>query len=222
MLRVQDIRELFVKEYNDKNFVIDKTGIKTIELIGHSFIADEEYIFGLPNHDYIKREIDWYKSMSLNVNDLENTPKIWKQVADKDGYINSNYGWCIYSEYNGYQYVNCLNELLNNKDTRRAVMIYNRPSMWKDYNFNGRSDFMCTHAVQYFIRNDKLISYVLMRSMDSWAGYRNDYAWQQYVHKELSKKLDIEQGEMYWTSGSTHLYERQFYLMEEYITNKNK
>jgi thymidylate synthase len=216
-MRVKDIRNQFVKKYKEQKFEIDKNGGKVIDLICAQFIADESFIFGIPNENYIKRELNWYLSQSLNVNDIENTPTIWKQVADKDGFINSNYGWCIFSKDNGYQYDNCLRELKNQTSSRRGAMIYNRPNMWEDYNKNGRSDFMCTYAVQFLIRDNILYSYVLMRSNDAWAGYRNDYAWHKYVMNKLGDDLNIKKRAMIWNSGSLHLYEKQFYLLDHYI-----
>lgn len=217
MMNVSDIRKAFALKYQANDFEVDKTGVKVVEIICAQFIADECYIFGPPNEDYIRRELAWYKSQSLNVNDIENPPKIWKQVADPSGFINSNYGWCIYHEDNGKQYNNCLKELKRNPSTRRATMIYNRPEMWVDYNKNGRSDFMCTYAVQFFIRKGGLYSSVLMRSNDAWAGYRNDYSWHKYVLDKVGRDLGIENKIMIWNAGSIHLYEKQFYLIEEYI-----
>lgn len=216
-MKVRDIRNQFVKKYKEQKFEIDKHGGKVIDLICAQFIADESFIFGVPNEDYIKRELNWYLSQSLNVNDIENTPAIWKQVADKDGFINSNYGWCIFSKENGYQYDNCLKELRNQTSSRRGAMIYNRPNMWEDYNKNGRSDFMCTYAVQFLIRDNILYSYILMRSNDSWAGYRNDYAWHKYVLNKLGDDLNVKKRAMIWNSGSLHLYEKQFYLLDHYM-----
>lgn len=220
-LNVQDIRNQLINEYKNKNFIIDKSGVKTIEIISANFIADEDYIFGQPNDEYVERELKWYLSQSLNVNDLEKTPKIWKQVADPSGFINSNYGWCIYSLENYSQYEHCKNELLKNPNSRRATMIYNRPSMWFDYNKNGMSDFICTYSCQYFIRDNKLIADINMRSNDCWAGYRNDKKWQDYVHQHLANDLNIEKGIMYWKAGSLHLYEKQFDLIEKYINEIN-
>ena len=156
-MRVSDIRiELYNKLHNE-DFVTDKTGVKTVEIMNASFIADEDAIIGTPNQDYIERELQWYKSMSLNVNDIPGgPPEIWKRVATTYGRINSNYGWCIYSKENGNQYENVLDELTRNPDTRRATMIYTRPSMHYDYNRDGMSDFMCTNAVQYLIRDGKV------------------------------------------------------------------
>jgi thymidylate synthase len=214
---VKNIRQQFVEEYKNQNFITDKAGVKTLEIISANFVADEQYIFGEQNEGYIQRELKWYLSQSLNVNDIEQTPKIWKQVADPSGFINSNYGWCILSNENYNQYDNCKNELLKNQNSRRATMIYNRPSMWLDYNKNGMSDFICTYAIQFFVRNNELICDVNMRSNDAWAGYRNDYAWHNYVFGKLAKDLNLKKGTMYWKSGSLHLYEKQFYLVQEYI-----
>jgi len=216
MYNIQEIRNLFIAKFKDGDFVIDKTGVKTIEIIGATFLADEDYIFRKPNYDYIKKEIAWYESMSRNVNTIKDTPKIWKDVATPNGYINSNYGWCVWSNENGNQYVNTLNELKQNPNSRRATMIYNRPSMHKDYNFNGMSDFICTYANQFFIRNGKLVSHYIMRSQDCIFGYNNDFAWAKYLQEKLANDLNIEAGDIIWTASSLHIYERHFnYLLKK-------
>ena len=211
MLKVEDIRQHFICELMDNNFVTDKTGVKTIEMIGATFEADEPTIFGEINEEYVERELEWYKSMSLSVNDIPGkTPAIWQQVADKYGYINSNYGWAIWHEDNFDQYNHVLKELRDNPNSRRAVMIYTRPTMWYDYNYNYMSDFMCTNAVQYMIRNGELIAIVQMRSNDVVFGYRNDYAWQKHVIDKLAAELNIIGTKIIWHVGNLHVYERHF------------
>lgn len=212
---VNGVREYFINALERGWFVTDKTGVKTIEMIGACFIANEPAIFGTPNQDYIDREIKWYRSMSLNVNDIPgDVPAIWKQVADKDGFINSNYGWCIWSYDNHLQYESVLTELMKNPYSRRAVMIYTRPTMHKEYNTNGMSDFMCTNTVQYMIRDDKLYAVVQMRSNDAVYGYKNDYAWQKYVLNMLATDLGVAAGDIIWNVGSLHVYERHFDLVK--------
>jgi thymidylate synthase len=212
MLKVEDIREYLLRELQAENFVVDKTGVKTIEMIGACFEADEPSIFGDVNEEYIQRELEWYKSQSLYVDDIPGiTPAIWKQVASTEGKINSNYGWAIYSEDNGLQYLNVLDELTKNPNSRRAVMIYTRPTMWTDYNHNGMSDFMCTNAVQYMIRDGQLVAVVQMRSNDVVFGYRNDYAWQKYVADMLTIDLGLDvEPKIIWNVGNLHVYERHF------------
>lgn len=215
MLKVQDIRNYFKDELYDERFVTDKSGVKTIEMIGATFEANEPTIFGEVNQDYVERELKWYKSKSLSVYDIPApVPEIWKQVADDNGYINSNYGWCIWSDDNYGQYWKVLNELRENPNSRRAVMIYTRPTMWYDYNFNGMSDFMCTNAVQYMIRDDELVAVVQMRSNDVVFGYRNDFAWQDHVVKLLASALGYDKTKIIWHVGSLHVYERHFNLVK--------
>lgn len=212
MLKVEHIREHFIEELKYGRFVTDKTGVKTIEMLGACFEANHPSIFGDINEEYVQRELEWYKSMSLYVDDIPGiTPAIWKQVASTEGKINSNYGWAIYSEDNGLQYLNVLDELMKNPNSRRAVMIYTRPTMWSDYNHNGMSDFMCTNAVQYMIRDGQLVAVVQMRSNDVVFGYRNDYAWQKYVADMLTRDLGLDvEPKIIWNVGNLHVYERHF------------
>jgi len=224
MMQVKDIRNYFINELQAQRFVTDKTGVKTIELVGASFIADEPMIFGKPNADYIERELAWYKSMSLLVDDIPgDTPQIWEDISSDSGYINSNYGYLIYHPGNHVQYSHVLQELLDNPNSRRAVMIYTRPTIWKEYDHDHMSDFICTNAVQYMIRDGRMHAVVQMRSNDVVFGYRNDYAWQEYVLKQLTDEYnditssELEVGDISWQVGSLHVYERHFKFIEAEI-----
>lgn len=239
MKTVEDIRKKFAEQYIDDvlNYTWAEThndsssGI-TVEIIGENFIADDNKIFKEVDKDYVKRELEWYLSQSLNVYDIPGkVPAVWKKVADKDGYINSNYGWCIFSEENGSQYRNCLRQLINDWNTRRAVMIYTRPSMQYDYNKNGMSDFMCTCYTHQFIRNNKLVYIVYQRSCDAIFGFRNDLAWHQYVANKLVADINANRRqeeqidtipEIIFSCGSIHVYPRHFYLIREYIESTIK
>lgn len=216
--KMQQIRDEFTRLFKNKEFITDKTGVLTVELAGVSFIADEETLFGELNKQYAEKELDWYKSQSLNVYDMPNPPKIWRQIADKNGNINSNYGWIIYSKENGEQYKNCVRELRKNKDSRRTVMIYTRPSMQVEYNKNGMSDFMCTNNVQVLIRDNKLIYIFNQRSCDAIFGFKNDIFWHRYVQVELWNDLledypELKLGDIICQFGSIHVYERHFNLL---------
>lgn len=217
MLTINDIREKFGQMLHNGQTIANPTGGSMLEMIGVSFIADEDRIFGKPNHDYIDREIDWYLSQSLNVEDIPgNTPPIWQRVSDENGFINSNYGWCIFSEENHNQYESVVETLTKTPNSRQAVMIYTRPTMHTDSTLNGRYDFMCTNAVQYLYRDDKLHAIVNMRSNDAWAGYRNDVAWQDYVLCLLCTRLGMDRGDIIWNAGSLHIYDSQYYLVDHF------
>ena len=229
MLSVKDIRKHFINELWDKSFVIDRNGMTTIELLGASFLATEPSIFGTPNQDYIDSEINWYDSQSTNINDIkefEDPPKCWQQSANKHGEINSNYGHLIFSDKYHNQYGQVLDELIRNPDSRRACMVYNRPSIWMEYNENGKNDFICTNSVTYYIRDNILHAVVQMRSNDVVFGYKNDYAWQFEIMNRLVKDWNdckfeeydtgnkISLGSMIWQVQNLHVYERHFHLVK--------
>ena len=221
-LEIDQVRSYFVNELRNENFTIDKTGAKTIEMIGANFYADEPAIFGTPNQDYIEAELQWYDSKSTNIYDIygedRDPPQAWLYSANDHGEINSNYGHLVWSKKYFKQYDKVLNELMKNPDSRRACMVYNRPSIWHEYKENGKNDFICTNAVTYYIRDEALHAVVQMRSNDVIFGYRNDYAWQKHVFDLLRDDLyfngmHLEEGNIHWQVQNLHVYERHFDLV---------
>lgn len=195
-----------------------------VEYRGAQFVCDKPYLIREPNEDYIKRELEWYNSMSLYVDDIPGvTPAIWKSVASYSGRINSNYGWCVYSGNNYDQYAHVEKELIHNPSSRRAVMYYSRPRMHTDAVEDGMDDHMCTTHVQYFIRDNRLECHVYMRSNDAVFGFNNDYAWQRHVQIRLCNSLlttnsfsDLKPSPIVWNVGSLHVYPRHTHLLEDY------
>ena len=221
MNNTDNIKELLINEFKNGNIKETKLGVKTVELQNVQFIADKDHILREPNYDYANREIEWYKSQSLNVYDIKgNVPEIWKQCADVNGDINSNYGWMVYSKENGSQFNNCLWQLVNDPATREAVMIYNRPSMHVDATSNHKKDFCCTFSVQCFLNSYKdgykLKYIVYQRSQDAVFGFNNDILWHMHVYNELLEELNkklaspIYKDNIICNVGSLHVYERHF------------
>lgn len=221
---VRDIRNYFASALINREFTRDRNGGRVLELLGASFVANDDHIFGKVNHDYVNDELTWYNSQSTNVNDLRiPVPTAWESTANPYGEINSNYGHLIYSDKYYEQYQHVLNELVTNESTRRAQMVYNRPSIWVEYNENGKNDFICTNAVTYYIRDNKMHACVQMRSNDCWAGYRNDFAWQKHVLIQLVNdyndrlRCSVTVGNIYWQVMNLHMYERNFYLIDHFL-----
>ena len=223
-------KKLYDKFLNN-DFKIDKTGVKTIDvrnchIEGLNPLQPFLKFNGRETpRAYVEKESKWYNSCSLNIKDYVDDVKIWQKVCDKDGFVNSNYGWCIYSKENYKQYDHVLRELIENSASRRATMIYNRPSMWVDYNQDGMNEFMCTYAVQYDISDNKLNAIVFMRSNDAIYGWYNDYAWQCEVYVKLYNDLlkyypNLEVGVIDWNSASFHIYERHFDMLKKIVGAK--
>ena len=214
--------EMLKLKYQNKDFQLDKTGCKLVEIMNCNFEADAPFLLRPKNEDYIRREIEWYMSQSLNVNDMEKpVPKVWKQVATPNGFVNSNYGNLVFSEENYDQYEMALYAMCSDIHTRRSIMVYTRPSMHYDYNAAGMNDFTCTNTVQYLYRNGAIHALVNMRSNDAVFGYPNDRAWQEYVLDKFVKDIQdkfspahIEKGSILWNTASMHVYEHHFDLLE--------
>ena len=222
---IDDIKLEFKKLYKDNKFIISKSGIKTLEIIDADFeVRPTDFtIFGELNN-YANRELEWYLSQSLSVLDIPGKiPPIWMNISTKDEKheINSNYGWMEFSKENYEQYNYALQDLLNDPTTRRACHIYTRPSIWIDYNRNGMSDYICTFATQQFIRNNKLIYSVTMRSNDANRGFKNDLYWARYIANKLIEDLNKngmnldKEPIIHWHANSLHLYESDFHYLEE-------
>ena len=118
--------------------------------------------------EYAEAEWQWYLSGDRNIAKLGKlygkVPAIWKRMADKNGNVNSNYGWQW--DRNG-QLDKVIGQLQNNPDTRQAaISIYDGKEM-RDYSY----DTPCTYAVQFTILNNKLNMSVVMRSNDLWYGF---------------------------------------------------
>ena len=90
------------------------------------------------------------------------------------------------------------------------------------YNENGKNDFICTNAVGYYVRDNKLNAVVQMRSNDVVFGYKNDRAWAKYVldmmvsdYNEIKYDEKIESGTITWNVMNLHVYERHFHLLKD-------
>ena len=181
---------------------------------------------------YVKAELDWYKSMDLSIighEGIESNPT-WQSCCTKDEKkeINSNYGWCVFSEENGSQYDNYLEVLKKDKITRNAIIMYNRPEIYKDYKRDGMHDMICTFMSHFFIRNNRLYMIHNMRSNDVRYGFIcSDLAWNCFVYQNMYEDLkstypDLEVGTIIWTSDSMHLYSRHFEDLKNFVESELK
>ena len=155
------------------------------------------------NLKYAEAEWEWYKSGDRNIAKLGEiygkVPAIWKHMADKDGNVNSNYGW-QWKRNCQIDYVT--SKLKTCKDTRHAaISIYDA----KEY-ANYKHDTPCTYAVQFTILNDKLNMSVYMRSNDLWYGFCNDQYQFSMLQKMVADRLAIDVGTYYHHAHNLHLY----------------
>jgi len=157
------------------------------------------------NEKYAAAEWAWYLSGDPRISKLGelygSIPPIWKRMADKNGEVNSNYG---YQWKRNKQLDNVVEILRNNTDTRQAaITIYDAKQIEPgDYIY----DTPCTYAVQFSIINNKLCMSVYMRSNDIWYGFCNDQYQFASLQQMVADRLSIETGWYYHHAHNLHLY----------------
>jgi thymidylate synthase len=120
-------------------------------------------------------------------------------MADKHGYVNSNYGH-QWKREDQLEYVIAM--LKANPETRQAtISIYDGKEI-----INYSNDTPCTYSVQFTIVNGRLDMCVTMRSNDLWYGFCNDQYQFSKLQEMVSKQLDIETGVYYHFAHNMHLY----------------
>lgn len=165
-----------------------------------NFIHNEERNWSL---EYAEAEWLWYLSSDRSISKLGEiygkVPQIWKRMADKDGNVNSNYGW----QWNRNDQLNKVVWMLScNSQTRQAsISIYDAKEA-DDYEF----DTPCTYAIHFYILNNKLNMSVMMRSNDLWYGFCNDQYCFSMLQKTVADRLSIDIGEYYHFANNLHLY----------------
>ena len=119
--------------------------------------------------------------------------------------------------YNGFDQIDfIINELKRNSDTRRAAAII-RDNKVDPFNV----DPACLQHMQFFIRENKLHCKILMRSNDAVeASFMNAFAFIM-LQKSIADKLGVEVGSYTHRANSYHCYEKDFKLLEQYVSGIN-
>ena len=155
------------------------------------------------SQEYAEAEWQWYLSGDRNIAKLGElygkVPAIWKRMADKDGNVNSNYGW---QWHRNHQLDLVISMLKNYPETRQAaISIYDGKEI-NDY----ANDTPCTYAVQFTILHGRLDMSVLMRSNDLWYGFCNDQYQFSTLQMYVAYELNLPVGMYYHYAHNLHLY----------------
>jgi len=156
--------------------------------------------------DYAEAEWQWYLTGMPNIKMLGEiygkVPEIWKRMANKEGYVNSNYG---YQWQRNNQLDNVIAMLKANPRTRQAtVSIYDGKEI---DNGTYQHDTPCTYAIQFTIIGQKLNMCVTMRSNDLWYGFCNDQYCFSKLQLLVADKLELLVGDYYHFAHNLHLYD---------------
>ena len=243
MQTYKDLNEAFVeslKTLNEECTIVNSRGTKQREVLWHSLKISDPTALSIEvparkfKPSYGVTEWLWYLSADPNVKNIGKLASIWQAIADNNNEVESNYGRWIHGEpiktgVTQWQWV--LEELLNDRDTRRASITINNP--W--HKGKNNKDYPCTQYLHFFIRDNKLHLGVHMRSNDAVFGFCNDVftfcMYQQLMLNELNTLIAangdaetgrIELGHYYHTADSFHVYESHFKMMDKIVANYGK
>ena len=180
-------------------------------------IVDDDKVKRNWSQKYAEAEWQWYLSGDRNIAKLGElygkVPEIWKRMADKDGNVNSNYG---YQWKRNNQLDHVINQLKNKRNTRQAAISIYDAKEWSSY----ANDTPCTYAVHFAILDGKLNMSVMMRSNDLWYGFCND----QYQFSNLQMLVAYESGYdvgwYYHFANNLHLYKDKLPNQIPYIFHR--
>jgi thymidylate synthase len=216
-----------LKKIDMDGLEVNSRGSKQLELLFQQFEIEDPTALMINfqarkfSSDYATAEWLWYLSANPCVNNIGKLAKIWLQIQDANGEAESNYGCYLKPQWKW-----TIDELLKDRDTRRATIVVNQPY----HKGKNKLDYPCTHYLHFFIRNDRLHLGVNMRSNDVVFGFCNDVftfcMFQQLMLNELNTRgAKISLGSYHHHAGSLHLYERHFAMskniLEEGLSSEN-
>lgn len=164
------------------------------------------------NLQYIKEEFKWKLTGDRFNHDILKHAKMWSNLIDDDGGINSQYGHFWFGSQKGMQFV--IDELSKDMDSRRAsIPMLNTSHMRLDI-----KDMVCTYAIGFRIRNGQLNMSVHMRSNDFFFGLTTDAVTFALLYRMIYARMvevypELMVGSYYHCTDSMHVYERHYAMM---------
>lgn len=181
------------------------------------------------NYGFAAGEFLWYWQGRRDLEMMLYYNKRMRDFSDDGTTLNSAYGFRLRNGSDlldcDSQWNNCRASLIEDPDSRRAVMTIFSPFDLDTAVHRGSKDVPCTLSLQFFIRDNCLHLHVHMRSNDAIWGLTNDLFSFTLFHECMLLDLqrsdpkfrDLRLGSYYHTAGSLHLYERHFEMAEEVI-----
>ncbi len=182
------------------------------------------------NYGFAAGEFLWYLRGANDLESIAYYNKRMRDFSDDGRLVHSAYGFRVGiearlaepGEERDQQWTRVVEELVRDRDSRRAVMTIFSPYDLKRALSPGTKDVPCTLSLQFFVRDGGLHMHVAMRSNDAIWGLANDLfsftLLQEVMLLDLrAAGLDLALGEYVHTAGSMHLYERHFEMAEKIL-----
>jgi len=173
---------------------------------------------------YLTGELIWYFSGKNDLKYIEKYSRFWGKIKNPDDTLNSAYGKLIFVDKNEFEWTQwswAMNCLIQDKDSRKAIIHFNTSS----HQYAQNRDFVCTMYLQFFVRDNCLHMISYMRSQDIILGMSYDVPFFSLLMKCMRKELlpfypDLMVGTYTHRIGSLHIYEDKLQLAKEMLESK--
>ena len=199
-LLAQPLESNGTKEITNCILKVNNPSIKNIEFYHRAF-----------SNKYGQAELEWYWSADNRCEIIGKYAKMWLALSDDGITNNSAYGYIIHKKHNKDQLQEVIKELEKDKNSRKAVIIINDPTIDK----LTTKDLQCTIGLQFLIRDNQLEETVYMRSNDVFFGFPYDYIYFLSLGYYVAKHFGIKIKSYVHCATSMHMYERNIKSFEE-------
>lgn len=213
MKQYLDLMQHVLDHGTDKS---DRTGTGTRSVFGYQMRFDLNDGFPIVTTKKchlrsIIHELLWFLAGDTNIKYLkDNGVRIWDEWADENGDLGPVYGaqWRSWQTADGRtvdQIVNLVNNIKNNPDSRRHMVVAYNP---------GVVDQMalppCHAFFQFYVADGKLSCQLYQRSADIFLGVPFNIASYSLLTMMMAQVCGLEYGDFVHTFGDAHLYSNHF------------
>lgn len=163
--------------------------------------------------EYAELEWNWYLSGNRSPEMVEKTAKIWADMKDDSGYVNSNYGnWWERNQ----QYLKAIDLLAADENSRRSVVVHYNPDEVEQY----AKDTPCNLVLNFYIEEGKINVTVFARSIDLVYGFCNDQYCFAKLLEDAAYRLNRQVGAMHFFITDLHVYKKHWKMKENFYNEK--
>jgi thymidylate synthase len=160
------------------------------------------------DRSYADLEYEWYRTGNRNPETVEARAKIWSNIKDASGLVNSNYGY--FWNHND-QLNKMIEQLKKNPTTRRALIVQYDINDIDNYGL----DTPCNIVLNFHVGpTQELNMTVFARSIDLVYGFCNDQYCFSRLQDDVANKLGLVIGTSHYFITNLHVYKKHWYIDE--------
>ncbi len=222
----------YVNKFGQEKDDRTKTGVKSLFGGQMEFDLNEGFPLITTKKVFFKGvaiELLWFLKGDSNIKFLkENNVKIWDEWATESGDLGPVYGvqwtsWKTQSEKTINQIANVIEQLKNNKNSRRIIVsgwnveyLPDESKSPQENVLNGKQALPPCHTLfQFYVdKNNKLSCKLFQRSADLFLGVPFNIASYALLTHMIAQCCDLDVGKFVLTFGDSHIYSNHYEQVE--------